>query len=65
MIKIDGLKVAGLYLQLKNAESEMDSAMVDLLSGIESYLYDRLSIEEMENLEKLYKAGDRELAKKI
>ena len=65
MIKIDGLRAAGLYLQLKKTETGLDHQMRDLVSEIEEYLYDRLSIEEMENLEKLYLEKDRNLAAKI
>ena len=65
MIELKGLQVAGLYLLLKNREPELDKHMSDLTEEVEAYLYDRLSIEEMEELEKLYRKDDKQLDKKI
>ena len=65
MINLKGLRTAGLYLFLKSREAELDEHMSNLVSEIEGYLYDRLSIEEMENLEKLYLEKDRRLEGKI
>ncbi len=65
MIEITGFRAAGLYLFLKGKEAELDAEMGNLVSEIEGYLYDRLSIEEMENLEKLYLGKDGSLDSKI
>lgn len=65
MIEINGFRAAGLYLFLKGREAELDADMGNLASEIEEYLYDRLSIEEMENLEKLYLGKDSSLNSKI
>lgn len=65
MIEVEGIRIAGLYLLLKKSETELDSKMKKLAMDIESYLYDRLSIDEMENLEKLYLENNRELEGKI
>ena len=65
MIEVKGLRTAGLYLFLKNRESELDAKMSDLCDEIEAYLYDRLSIEEMEELRGLYDGSDPELETKI
>ena len=65
MIEVKGLRAAGLYLFLKNRESELDAKMGDLCDEIEAYLYDRLSIEEMEELRGLYDDSDPELETKI
>jgi hypothetical protein len=60
-----GIRIAGIYLFLKSREAELDAGMENLVSEIEGYLYDRLSIEEMENLEKLYLKEDSSLKSKI
>ncbi|HAK45027.1 MAG TPA: hypothetical protein DCO79_03785 [Spirochaeta sp.] len=65
MIELKGLRVAGLYLLLKSKDSELDANMSELGEDIEAYLYDRLSIEEMEELQKLYEKSDRTLEVKI
>jgi len=65
LIELKGLRVAGLYLLLKSKDSELDANMSELGEDIEAYLYDRLSIEEMEELQKLYEKSDRTLEVKI
>ena len=65
MIELKGLRLAGVYLMLKAGESDQDSRMCELADEIEAYLYDRLSIEEMEELKRLYKKGDSKLESKI
>ncbi len=65
MIELTGLRVAGVYLMLKKRESELDSMMSDLADELEAYLYDRLSIEEMEGLNELYQSEDTQLGSKI
>ena len=65
MIEIKGLRIAGLYLFLKKRESELDDKMSKLCEEIEAYLYDSLSIEEMEELQELYEKSDSELDVKI
>ena len=65
MIELKGLRVAGLYLFLKGKEAELDAKMSDLCEEIEAYLYDLLSIEEMEELRKLYDSSSAELETKI
>ena len=54
-----------ITLLLKDNEIILDSRMRELTDNIEAYLYDRLSIEEMEEISKLYKAEDQELEAKI
>ncbi|MDC7225854.1 MAG: hypothetical protein PQJ61_03715 [Spirochaetales bacterium] len=65
MIKLEGLRIAGLYLFLKERESELDEKMCELGEEIEAYLYERLSIEEMEELRRLYEDSDADLGSKI
>lgn len=54
MIALHGNELIGVYLLLKHHEPEGDEPLVDLMQRIETYLYQRLSIEEMEQIEYLY-----------
>ena len=65
MIELEGLQLAGVYLILKERESNLDSCMRELADEIENYLYDRLSIEEMEELKRLYGKRDSNLDLKL
>jgi hypothetical protein len=65
LIELKGLGIAGIYLLLKSKEQELDSRMTDLTDEIESYLYNRLSIQEMEELQQLYTDEDEKLSTKI
>ena len=65
MIMIEGLRIAGIYLMLKSSEQELDCIMKDFAEELETYLYDRLSIEEMEELTQLYSKNDEKLSLKI
>ena len=65
MIEIEGLDVAGLYLFLKNNEQSTDKRLKELSDRIELYLYERLSIQEMEEITELYKNQDKHLEEKI
>lgn len=65
MIELKGLRLAGVYLLLKEGESRLDPCMCGLADELEGYLYDRLSIEEMEEIKTLYKKGDSNLNSKI
>ena len=44
----------GLYILLRRREEELDEAMVALFDRLERYLYDRLSIEQIERIETMY-----------
>lgn len=57
MFSIDGKELIGLYLLLKSEENHLDKMMSRLLNRIEDDLFERLSIDEFENLEKLYDQG--------
>ncbi len=54
MLQLDTLETEGLYLLLKSNENELDSVLTGLLKKIETNLYEKLSIEEIENLSTLY-----------
>ena len=54
MIELDGREIIGLYVFLRDHEGELDNRMVSLHERLERILHNRLSIEQMENIEKLY-----------
>jgi hypothetical protein len=54
MIHIRGRELVGLYLMLKREDSYLDETLSSLLDRIEAYLYQNLSIDQMEELEDLY-----------
>lgn len=58
MIELNEREAAGIYLQLKKNDGELDITLCRLLTRIEKELYARLSIQELENLEELYRRGD-------
>ncbi|RKX73689.1 MAG: hypothetical protein DRP87_18430 [Spirochaetes bacterium] len=53
MITIEGKDLIALYLFLNGKELE-DKRLKRLLDRIEKKLYEKLSIEQMENLERFY-----------
>lgn len=57
MISIDGQDVVALYVLLRKHEMELDSRMGALYERLERRLHDRLSIEQMENIETIYEQG--------
>ena len=44
----------GLYLRLKTHEMELDDQVIRFLRKLENELYQRLTIDELENLQKSY-----------
>jgi hypothetical protein len=54
MIELDGHDIVALYVLLRTHELELDHRMVALYERLERILHSRLSIEQMENIEKLY-----------
>ena len=57
MISIDGQDVVALYVLLRRHELELDSRTAALYERLERRLHDRLSIEQMENIETIYEQG--------
>lgn len=55
MISLSGKQVVALYLILQKHEEELDPNLQVLFNRIQGELFTSLSIEEMENLEELYK----------
>ncbi len=56
-IRIDGRELVALFLFLRARESELDERTSAVLARMERYLYERLSIEELEKLPVLYEKG--------
>ncbi len=48
-------ELIGLYILLKGGEDTLDFTMSKLLSRVESYLYQKLTIEELENIDFVYR----------
>jgi hypothetical protein len=47
-------ELIGLYMTLKMKEQTLDDTMARVLLRIEKILYGRLTVEDMENIEKAY-----------
>ena len=47
-------ELIGLYMMLKDREESLDITMAKLLSRLEGKLYQKLTIEELENIGDLY-----------
>jgi hypothetical protein len=48
-------EIVGIYLLLEKNEEKVDKDMQKLKDRIERFLYEHISIEEMENLEEKYR----------
>ena len=55
MISLRGKQLVALYLLMQSNEEELDQTLQVLFHKIQQDLFTELSIEEMENLEDLYK----------
>ncbi|WP_319561592.1 hypothetical protein [Marispirochaeta sp.] len=53
-ITMNTQEIVGLFLFLRARESELDSVLSALHERLSGHLYERLSIDEMENLQDLY-----------
>ena len=47
-------ELIGLYMLLKDREEGLDFTMAKLFSRIETVIYQKLTIEELENIDKVY-----------
>ncbi len=50
-------EVIGIYLLLKKHETELDETLESVEERIETLLFDNLSIEQFEELERLYRSN--------
>ncbi len=57
MFSIDGKEIVGLYLYLQKEDQRLDPILNRLFNRIKNDLYNRLSIEQLENLKELYQNG--------
>lgn len=53
-ITMNSQEIVALFLFLRARESELDSALSALHERLSGHLYERLSIDDMENLQELY-----------
>lgn len=61
-VGLSGREIVAVYLLLRRAEPTLDPTLVSLKSRLEQVLYSSLSIEEFEELERLYVAREDLLA---
>ncbi len=54
MITLRGNEIVGIYLLLKRVDPDDKDQLADLMGRIENYLYQHLSIAEIEKIEELY-----------
>lgn len=57
MIDLSNREIVGLYLVLSKQEEDLDLNLQMLANRIEKYIFDKISIQELEKLEELYKRG--------
>jgi hypothetical protein len=51
---LKGREILGIYLQLKDREAELDETLLRLLDRLERTLYQELTIDEFENIRRIY-----------
>ena len=56
-IRMNGRELMALYLLLRREEDRLDEELLFLLGRIEEMLFSRLSIDEMERIDDLYRSG--------
>ncbi len=54
-MNLNNREIVGIYLLLEKNEEKVDKDMQKLKDRIERFLYEHISIEEMENLEEKYR----------
>ncbi len=53
-VALEGKEIVAVYLLLKRGEPALDATLAAVRSRLERALYSVLSIEELENLERIY-----------
>ncbi len=54
MIMLRGNEIVGIYLLLKREDPDDNDQLADLMGRIENFLYQHLSIAEIQKLDELY-----------
>jgi hypothetical protein len=54
-LTLEGLELMGLYILLRNHESEIDETLSTLLDRVENIMFSTFSIEEVEKIDELYR----------
>ena len=65
MIPLDVKEIVPLYLSLSSFGGTLEPRLVPLLTRLERYLYEHLTVEEMERLPELYAHNVDVLEKKL
>ncbi len=65
MDRLNKNELIPLYLLLSEKEDQLDVHLRGLLRRVEDYLFDKLSIEEMESLGRMQRAEIDALARKL
>lgn len=55
-LKLSHRELLGLYIILTKHEAELDEIQEAILQNVSRYVYGRLSIEELESIERYYAA---------
>ncbi len=58
MIEISGREISGLFIVLKSQEENLDKTQSAVLGKLEKFLYGKLSVMEIEEIELLYSKMD-------
>lgn len=54
MIQVENLDIVGLFLFLRKHELELDNKLLQILRKTEDFLFERLTIGDINNLYELY-----------
>ena len=65
MVGLERREIVPLYLNLSGQGKALDVNLVPVLDRLERFLYDRLTVEEMERLPELYARNVDVLEKKL
>ena len=56
-IVLSDKELVGLYIWLKPRENDLDLILLNLLSRMEKFLYQTMTIEEIETIQDIYRKG--------
>jgi len=57
MLQLNEKEIIGLYLHMKGQYDLLDDTLIRFYNKLESLIFEKLSIEQLENLDKLYQTG--------
>jgi hypothetical protein len=62
---LSGAEIVALYVFLRGRQADLDERLAGVYDRLERYLYDRLSIEEIEQIDRIYKNNIEVLLRNI